>query len=213
MSTGGGWPTRSCRHAGGRRRSGTRCARAAVRRGAATRLSELRNDSELRDDGGAAAETHPGDLRNRQHQRGPRGAAGQRRFLLRFDPEHVTLAPRNLRRRGGRRLGPDVRLRGSRRPAPEHPVRRLGDQRCGRLAADGFRDAAGLPDCCSTATNVRLVVWLPQPGTGSGKRGSGSMTRRWASTGNPTAGGRGGHYLLLLWYLSPHRRSGTVTRT
>ena len=169
-------------------------ARRLFAEAAATRLSELRDARRRRRAG-------PGDLRHRQHQRGPGGAPGQRRLLrhLRPGPRHPAPGEAWPRPEAAQALTSDYEaLVGQRRFTA---VRCLRDQRRGRLAADGLRDAAGLPDPAHRDERPpRRVAAPPDPGPGSAQ----AHRPAEVAAGEPDRGGRGGPSLLLLWYLLPH---------
>ena len=175
-------------------------ARRAVRRG--RRHPPVRAPGRIGTDDRAG----PGDLRHRQHQRGPRGAAGQGGFCVTLRPGARHLAPGEPGPRGGRRAEArtsDYEALVGQRRSTLFDVSAISGAAVSPLMGSATRHAYRI---LFTATNVRLGVWLPHPTLVRDARKAGSTQQRGGHVrrASPTGGGRGGPLLLLLWYLSPH---------
>jgi hypothetical protein len=171
-------------------------ARRLFAEAAATRLSELRND------GGAAAEPSLvicGTANINADRDVPPGSGG---FCVSFAPEHVTLRRETCAEgeADARALTSDYEALVGQRRSTLFDVSAISGAAVSPLMGSATRQAYRI---LLTATNVRLGVWLPHPALVREARKRiddhalgvhGQPGRRW--TRRPL--------LLLLWYLSPH---------
>jgi hypothetical protein len=183
-------------------------ARRLFAKAAATRLSELRDGTGAADEPGLVI---CGTANINGNRDVPPGSGG---FCVSFDPDHVTLrrvtcaegeadtrALTSGSEADAQALTSDYEALVGQRRATLFDISAISGAAVSPLMGSATRQAYRI---LLTATNVRLGVWLPHPALVREARNRIDRQQAAGKPGEPDRRWTRRHFLLLLWYLSPH---------